>query len=191
MAFAGVGVNMLKIERMRRAIARHPSLIERAFTKEERKFCEKSAHPASYYAARFAARKAVSRALGYEVIPGMHIQDVSVSYDVDSRQPRVVLAGRAAEIASQQGVQEIALSLSFNHDVAVANAVALTDQMRPRQDEKPNKKNELRKTFRQARSVLDDLDAFQRIGDIVPTRDDSTISNVRDALVAPDEFTKE
>jgi len=73
----------------------------------------------------------------------------------------VVLNGRPAEIARDQGVQEIALSLSYTHDVAVANAVAVTQEARPRQNGKVDSKEKLSKTFRRARDVLDELEHYQ------------------------------
>jgi holo-[acyl-carrier protein] synthase len=161
MALAGVGVDMLEIGRVERAIARHPSFVVRVFTQDEREYCESCIHPASHYAACFAARRAVFKALGCQPASGIHIQDVSVAHSKKSRYPQVVLNGRPAEIARDQGVQEIALSLSYTHDVAVANAVAVTQEARPRQNGKVDSKEELSKTFRRARDVLDELEHYQ------------------------------
>ena len=64
----GLGVDMCEIDRMERALARHPTMGERVFTPEERAYCDSKARPAesSYcdgkasraqcYAARWAAR---------------------------------------------------------------------------------------------------------------------------------------
>ena len=54
MALAGIGVDMLEISRMQRAIERRPSFVRRVFTEEERAYCERLARPAQHYAARFA-----------------------------------------------------------------------------------------------------------------------------------------
>ena len=64
MALAGVGVDILEIARMERALERTPRVAERAFTPEEREYCERAARPAERYAARWAAREAVLKALG-------------------------------------------------------------------------------------------------------------------------------
>ena len=61
---AGIGVDMLEIARMERVIERRPSFLKRVFTKEERAYCGRRARPAEHYAARFAAREAVLKALG-------------------------------------------------------------------------------------------------------------------------------
>ena len=50
------------------------------------------------------------------------------------------LTGRAAERAEELGVVEMHLSLSFTHSTAVASAVAITEESRPRKDERPDPK---------------------------------------------------
>ena len=64
MALAGIGVDMLEIARMERTMRRRPSFLRRVFTEEERAYCDACARPAEHYAARFAAREAVVKALG-------------------------------------------------------------------------------------------------------------------------------
>lgn len=161
MAQAGVGVGMLEISRMERAM-RRPTFTKRVFTKDERAFCDRTAHPAQHYAARYAARVAVIKALGVRPEDGIGRRDVSVALD-DGR-PRALLSGTAAWVASKKGVREVALSLSFTHDVAVANAVAMTDAVRPKVEERSDPKEELRASFREARSVLDELDRAGKEG---------------------------
>ena len=160
MATAGIGVDMLEIERMERVIARRPNFVRRVFTDEERAYCEKSARPAEHYAARFAAREAVLKALGTGFSGGIGLRDVSVSRD-ESGRPRVVLAGRAAEIARERGVHEIALSISHTRDVAVANAIAVTDDVRPAPPARDEAARALATSFKEARSVLDELERVQ------------------------------
>jgi holo-[acyl-carrier protein] synthase len=134
------------------------------FTQAERVYCERTARPAQHYAARFAAREAVLKALGTGFSRGIGLADVSVVNNEAGR-PEVVLSGRAAEVAQEQGIREIALSISYTHDVAVASAVAMTEEVRPKQEERPDPKAELRESFRAARSVLDELDELERVED--------------------------
>lgn len=161
MAFAGIGVDMIEIARVQEALDRRPTLVSRVYTDEERAYCETTARPAAHYAARFAARGAVVKAL--DVAGGRGIgmlRDVWVRRGDDGR-PRAVLTGGAAKLAEERGVREIALSLSLTHDVAVANAVAVTDEVRPHVEERRDPKAELRETFRRARTVLDELEQIQ------------------------------
>lgn len=165
MATAGIGVDMIEIARVERALARRPRLAVRLFTDEERRYCEHRARPAEHYAARFAAREAVLKALGTGFAEGIGLQDVSVSNDPATGRPRAVLTGRAAEVAEKLGVVEVALSISHTREVAVANALAVTEAVRPEPAPEQDARRALAASFREARSLLDDL---ERVHDDVP-----------------------
>ena len=160
MALAGIGVDMVEIARMEKVLERRPNFVKRVFTKAERSYCDRLARPAQHYAARFAAREAVLKALGTGFSQGIGLTDVSVANN-DAGRPEVVLVGRAQEVAHDLGIREVALSISYTHDVAVANAVAMTDEVRPRKEERPDPKEELRASFRAARSVIDELERVE------------------------------
>lgn len=160
MASAGIGVDMLEIERMERVMRRTPNFLRRVFTEEEREYCDRSARPAEHYAARFAAREAVLKALGTGFSQGIRVSDVSVGRD-ESGRPYAILRGRAAEVARERGVREIALSLSHTRDVAVANAIAVTDDARPAPDTRKDEARALAASFKEARSVIDELERVQ------------------------------
>lgn len=184
MALAGIGVDMLEIARMQRAMERHPSFVRRVFTEEERAYCDAHAHPAEHYAARWAAREAVLKALGTGFSQGIGLGDVWVRNDASGR-PRAMLGGRAAQVAREQGVQEIALSLSTTHEVAVANAVAVTDEVRPQRDEHDLQAQELTRSFREARQVIDELERVSTGQDRLPLDDGDGNVNVDDAGAGP------
>lgn len=160
MPLAGVGVDIVDIARMQRAMDRTPAFVRRVFTDEERAYCEHRARPAEHYAGRFAAREAVLKALGTGFSGGVGLRDVSVTLDETGR-PEAVLSGKVAQIASDKGVLEVAISISFTHDVAVANAVAVTDDVRPRQDIEFDPRREMDASFREARSLIDELERVQ------------------------------
>ena len=157
---AGIGVDMLEITRMERVIKRRPSFLKRVFTDEERAYCDACARPAEHYAARFAAREAVLKALGTGFSEGIGFKDVSVTND-EWGKPIAVLSGRAAEVAAERGVQEVALSLSHTRDVAVANAVLVTEDVRPKVEERQDPAQELLASFKAARTVIDELERQQ------------------------------
>lgn len=166
MAAAGVGIDILEISRMERTLSRRPSFARRVFTDEERRFCEGTARPAEHYAARFAARRAVLKALGLEPGTGVGPRDVSVTLAEGGR-PMAVLLGRVREAADERGVGEVALSLSFTHEVATAMALLVTDEVRPAPKEERNPRDELLSSFREARTVIDELERIQ--GDVAST----------------------
>ena len=150
---AGIGVDMLEIARMERVIKRRPSFLKRVFTDEERAYCDSCARPAEHYAARFAAREAVLKALGTGFSEGVTNDEWG--------KPIAVLSGRAAEVAAKRGVQEVALSLSHTRDVAVANAVLVTEDVRPKVEERQDPAQELLASFKAARTVIDELERQQ------------------------------
>ncbi len=161
MALAGVGVDIVDVKRMEKVLSRTPSFVMRVFTDEERLYCEHTARPAEHYAARFAAREAVLKALGTGFSGGVGLRDVSVVRS-EKGKPTVKLEGKVKEIAQAQGVVEIALSLSATREVAVANAVAVTEQVKPQVSEpEEDQAKLLAKSFRNACSVLDELDSMQ------------------------------
>ena len=160
MAAAGIGVDMLEISRMERVIERRPNFLRRVFTEEERAYCERSARPAEHYAARWAAREAVVKALGCGFGNGVGIRDVSVTRD-ERGGVRARLTGGAAKVAMEKGVVEVALSISYTRDVAVANAVAVTEAVKPKPDAKADAARALAASFREAKSVLDELERVE------------------------------
>lgn len=149
----GLGVDIVEIERMRVALERTPRIRERIFSEEERRYCEGRSKPEIHYALRFAAKEAVLKALGTG-FSGMAFTDVEVVREASGR-PVPRLSGGAAARAAELGVVEMHLSLSFTHSTAVASAVAITEDARPRKDDKLDPKAELAARFKEARSLLD------------------------------------
>ncbi len=152
----GLGVDIVEIARMRKALERHPRMKQRVFSEDERWYCEHKAHPEVHYALRFAAKEAVLKALGTG-FSGMCFTDVEVARDEKGR-PYPLLHGAAEQCARALNIVETHLSLSFTHTTAVASAVVLTPQARPAKDETENPREELARRFKELRSLLDDLE---------------------------------
>ena len=150
----GLGVDIVEIDRMARALERHPGMRQRLFSDEERAYCDKRNRPEIHYALRFAAKEAVLKALGTG-FAGMKFTDVEVVRDAGGR-PTPRLTGRAAEVASEQGVVELHVSLSYTHTTAVASAVAITTPRENAAELDPDRRRAA--AFKNARAVLDDLE---------------------------------
>jgi holo-[acyl-carrier protein] synthase len=114
----GIGIDMLEIERLERAIARRPRLAQRLFTDAERAYAEGRARPGEHLAARFCAKEAVAKALALGPWNPWDVEVVS-----DGGAPAVRLSGAAAERAATLGV-EVSVSLTHTHGQAAAVAVA-------------------------------------------------------------------
>jgi holo-[acyl-carrier protein] synthase len=125
MRILGIGVDIVEIARLDGAIQRQGKpLIDRCFLPTEQAYCNQQREPGRCYAARFAAKEAVSKALGTGI--GAHLGWLSIEVRRKaSGEPFVVLLGEGAETARRLGVTEIFLSLSHSEHYAVANAVAI------------------------------------------------------------------
>ena len=84
---SGIGIDLLEIERLERALERHPRLAERVFTEAERDYAGDRARPGRHLAARFAAKEAVVKALGLS--GGFGLREIEV---VAGEPPTVRLA---------------------------------------------------------------------------------------------------
>ena len=124
MEILGIGIDLVEIERIEKAIARHDEFVSRIFSSREREICEDCARPARRYATCFAAKEAASKALGTGV-KGFAWREIEMLED-ESGRPYLALSGRAEEIASRQGVAEILVSVSHTRDTAVAVAQAVS-----------------------------------------------------------------
>jgi holo-[acyl-carrier protein] synthase len=110
----GVGIDLIEIERVERALERRPRLADRLFTPAELAYARERVRPGRHLAARFAAKEAVIKALGQ----GLPMSQIEV---VSGEPPRLQLHGRAAEVA---GDTEIAISLTHSQESAAAIAIA-------------------------------------------------------------------
>jgi holo-[acyl-carrier protein] synthase len=124
MAIVGVGIDAVSIERMRRAAdssERGQRFRARVFTEHERSTCQARRDPAECFAARFAAKEAVMKALGAEGI-SFAFRDIEVTRG-ESGAPSVVLHGRVAERARELGAGRIHISLTHAEPLALASVI--------------------------------------------------------------------
>jgi holo-[acyl-carrier protein] synthase len=111
-----VGIDLLEVERLERALERRPRLAERLFTDAEREYAAARARPGQHLAARFCAKEAVAKALGLEA---WSFREVEV---LGGGRPVVRLSGAAAERADELGVR---IDVSLTHSRRDAAAVAI------------------------------------------------------------------
>ena len=110
----GIGLDLLEIERMERALARRPA---RLFCPGELAYATTRGRPAQHLAARFCAKEAVSKALDLPVFAPHDIEVLGGGEGVG-----LALHGAARERASELGVE---VSLSLTHTRGMAAAVAV------------------------------------------------------------------
>jgi holo-[acyl-carrier protein] synthase len=112
-----VGIDLLEIDRLERALARRPNLAQRIFTDGERAYAATRARPVMHLAARFCAKEAVAKALGLSAWSHHEVEVVA-----GDGAPSVRLSGGAAARADELGVQPV---VSLTHTLGIAGAVAL------------------------------------------------------------------
>ena len=154
----GLGVDIVEIARMKKILERTPSFARKVFSCEECCYCEDTAMPEVHFATRFAAKEAVVKALGTGFTRGIEVKRSSKG------RPYVVLSGRAKQVAKELGVRELPISLSYTHTDAVACALAITEDSQKAAEERVDQKAELAKRFKEARSMLDEIDAPLAVG---------------------------
>ena len=112
-----MGVDIIEIERIEKALER-PAFRERCFTEAEREYCDSRANPAESYAARFAGKEAVGKALGCGV--RFTWKEVEI---VGRPKPGVRLTGRTAAFADKVRAGAIDLSMTHSRELAAAICV--------------------------------------------------------------------
>jgi holo-[acyl-carrier protein] synthase len=115
---SGVGIDLLEIDRLERALRRHPRLAERVFSRAERDYADARARPGRHLAVRFAAKEAVVKALGLSGAFGLAQIEV-----LPGEPPAVKLSGAAAAAAAGRRVD---VSLTHSRDFAAAVAIVET-----------------------------------------------------------------
>lgn len=114
-----IGLDLIEIARLERALGRRPGLGERVFHPAELEFAASHRRPGRHLAARFAAKEAALKALG---IGGLGLRDIEVTGG-GGEPPRLRLYGRAAAEAARLGV-ELEVSLTHSRELAAAVVVA-------------------------------------------------------------------
>ncbi|MFN8203653.1 MAG: holo-ACP synthase [Solirubrobacteraceae bacterium] len=110
---SAIGLDLLEIDRLERALERRPRLAERLFTDAERAYAAGKARPAQHLAARFCAKEAVAKALRLQA---WSWQDIEVVPGDDGA--RIKLRGALAALDAD-------VDVSLTHSRGMAGAVAL------------------------------------------------------------------
>jgi holo-[acyl-carrier protein] synthase len=113
-----MGLDLIEIERIAAALDRYPGFRERCFTDAERAYCDSRANPPQHYAARFAGKEAVGKALGSGV--RFTWKEIEIA---GRPKPGVRLSGRTLAWAERVGAGRIELSMTHSHGLAAAVAV--------------------------------------------------------------------
>ncbi len=118
----GNGIDIIEIARIKNAIDKNKSFLKKIFSSSEREYIESRKGNINTIAGLFAAKEAVSKALG-SGIRGFKWTDLEILHN-ELGKPEVMLKGKAKEIALRKGIEKMHLSISHNQESAIAYSIA-------------------------------------------------------------------
>jgi holo-[acyl-carrier protein] synthase len=120
MSIIGIGIDLVDCGRIESSIERFGDrFLKRVFTEGEIAYSQSMKYPARHFAARFAAKEALSKAFGTGIGKSMGWRDLEVRKK-ESGEPFVVLNGGAKAIANERGVTKVWISLSHTDQTGMA-----------------------------------------------------------------------
>jgi len=124
----GIGIDVVENARIADVIHHHGDrFVDKIYQTAEVDYCRSMKDPAPHFAARFAAKEALSKAFGTGFAGQFSWRDLEVRRKA-SGEPFIVLHGGAADLARRLGVSTILISLSHSQNYSVANAILLKEQ---------------------------------------------------------------
>jgi len=122
---AGVGIDMIEIDRVAVKIKKGSGFRELVFSEKEIAYCEHKADKYQHYAARFAAKEAFFKALGTGWLNGTAFNEVEISNNADGK-PELTLIGKTGELLNGEGPMKISVSLT--HLKTIASAIVIIEK---------------------------------------------------------------
>ena len=128
MSLYGIGIDVVEVDRIKSSLSEFgEQFLDRIFTPEEQAYCESQKNKELSYAARFAAKEAIAKAFGTGIGKSVGWREMEVQR-MDSGEPKILLHGKAAELAESLKVSEVKISLTHAKHYAAANAVILVEK---------------------------------------------------------------
>jgi holo-[acyl-carrier protein] synthase len=124
----GTGIDVVETVRIRDSLEEFGDrFLNRCFLPDEIAYCRSMKFPELHFAARFAAKEAISKAFGTGIGKRLGWRDMEICKH-DSGEPYVKLHGKGTELAQSRGATGILVSLSHCKEYAAANAVLIGAQ---------------------------------------------------------------
>ena len=121
------GIDLVDFGRIEKMLEKHPKrFLDRVFTPTEQTDADSTKNRIEKLAGRFAAKEAVMKLIGTGWRDGIAWTDIEVVNN-PLGQPIVTITGKVKELADQQGVEQITLSITHTSNFAIASAVALQE----------------------------------------------------------------
>ena len=126
MKIFGIGTDIVNIKRLEKILKKNnKNFKSRIFSKNEIFYCEKKSNPASFYAKRYAAKEALSKALGTGIRKGINFKDIEVSNN-NLGKPLIKLKGNTASFFKKKiKVKNYSIHLTLYDDIPWAQATVI------------------------------------------------------------------
>ena len=126
MKIFGIGTDIVNIKRMKKTLkSKNNNFKKGIFSKNEIIYCEKRKNPSSFYAKRFAAKEALSKALGTGIRKGINFKDIEILND-NFGKPSIKLKGSTASFLKKKiKNKKYSIYLSLSDDVPWAQATVI------------------------------------------------------------------
>jgi holo-[acyl-carrier protein] synthase len=126
MSVIGTGIDIVETARIRESLEKFGDrFLNRCFLPDEIAYCRGMKFPELHFAARFAAKEAISKAFGTGIGQQLGWKDMEIRKH-DNGAPFVVLHGKGADLAQTRGVTEVLVSLSHCKEYGAASAIAVS-----------------------------------------------------------------
>lgn len=122
MKIFGIGTDIIEVERVKKAIERSENFKNRVFSTEEIIICNNKAKPYQSYAARFAAKEAIFKAMGTGWADGVAWTDISISQEKNGK-PIANVYGKVKEFFDKEDIKNIHISMSHLKEYAIAYVI--------------------------------------------------------------------
>ena len=120
----GIGVDIVEVSRIQKSIEKFgDKFLQKIFLEEEVNFCQSKPNPAMHFAARFAAKEALSKALGTGFCDEVSPNQIEVVRSENGRVD-ITLHSETKKKCESLGIKKLNLSISHEKETAVAFVVA-------------------------------------------------------------------
>ena len=126
MKIFGIGTDIINIKRMEKSIKKNgDNFINKIFSQKEILYCKKKKNPFPFYAKRFAAKEALSKALGTGIRKGIKFKNIEITND-DFGKPSIELKGTTATFLKKKiKTKKYSIYLSLSDDIPWAQATVI------------------------------------------------------------------
>jgi len=118
----GVGTDIIEVKRIERLLSKQERFKERIFTQGEIEYCDQKKNNVQNYAARFAVKEALLKAIGTGWREGITFKEIEVTNN-EKGKPELVLSGTVKKIMEEMGVTNIQVSISHLKDLAIGMVI--------------------------------------------------------------------